>query len=307
MGQIAYIFPGQGAQVVGMGYELHRNSPAAKAVFDEANSVLGFDLAKLCFQGPEAELRETINAQPAIVTVSVACLKVASETDGCRPAPPAYVAGHSLGEYTALVAAGVLGFADALRLVRERGRLMQEAGIRQPGGMAAIIGLDEAIVEQVCQEAGAEIANLNSADQIVISGRRETVARALDLARALGARRVVPLDVSGAFHCSLMESTVGGMARAIARSSFHEPCVPIVVNSTAQPVNTADAVKSELIRQLCHCVQWHSSVEYMVRAGVSTFVEMGPGRVLSGLVKRIDRSIETMSLSDTELVRSINV
>lgn len=306
MGEVAYVFPGQGAQVVGMGYDLYGNSSVAKAVFDEANSVLGFDLRGLCFQGPEEELRQTINAQPAILAVSVACLKVATELSGRRLVPPSYVAGHSLGEYTALVAAGVLDFADALRLVRERGRLMQEAGTKEPGGMAAIIGLDEASVEQVCQQAGAEIANLNSTEQIVISGRREAVTRALDLARALGAKRVVPLDVGGAFHSSLMEPTIEGMARALARFNFREPRVPIVVNSTAQPVTTADAVRAELMRQLCHCVHWQRSVEYMLRAGVSIFVEVGPGRVLSGLIKRISRNIETLNLGDAELAKSLN-
>ncbi|MBI2908836.1 MAG: ACP S-malonyltransferase [Chloroflexi bacterium] len=288
-----------------MGSDLCLNSPVARTLFDEANSVLGFDLAKLCFEGPEDQLRQTINAQPAILSVSVACLKTVTENDNRRISRPSYVAGHSLGEYTALVAADVLDFADALRLVRERGRLMHEAGAKEPGSMAAVMGLDEATVEQVCQQAGAEIANLNSADQIVISGRREAVARALDLARALGARRVVPLDVSGAFHSSLMEPTIDGMVKAIGRFRFREPSVPIVVNSLARPVTTADAIKAELIRQLCHCVHWQRSVEYMVRAGVSTFIEVGPGQVLSGLIKRIDRNIEALSLNDAALAKKI--
>jgi [acyl-carrier-protein] S-malonyltransferase len=236
--------------------------------------------------------------------VSVACLRAASELN--NTAKPAFVAGHSLGEYTALVAANVLKFTDAIKLVRERGRLMQEAGQIKPGGMAAIIGLDEATLREICQESGAEIANFNCSGQIVISGSKEAIARATDLAKAKEARRVVPLPVSGAFHSSLMQPTVEGMAQAISQFKFNNPEVPIIVNSTAQPVTTVEAVKEELLRQLCHCVQWQPSVEYMVGEGVSTFIEIGPGQVLSGLIKRISAKVRVLNMSDPESIKAVN-
>lgn len=302
--KVAYVFPGQGSQTVGMGYELYQSSSEAKQVFEEANQALQFPLSRICFEGPEEELRETINAQPAILTTSIAYLRAASELNGTTK--PAFVAGHSLGEYTALVAANVLEFADAVRIVRERGRLMHEAGRSKPGGMAAIIGLDEASLEEVCLETGAQIANVNCSGQIVISGSRETLARSMDLAKTRGARRVVPLQVSGAFHSVLMEPAVAGMAQAISQVSFQPPEVPIVANSTAKPVTTADEVRGELIRQLCHCVQWQSSVEYMAEVGVSTFIEIGPGQVLSGLIKRINNELQVLNMSDVESIKAIS-
>lgn len=300
-GSLAYVFPGQGSQRVGMGLDLYHGFSSAREVFEEADDALGFPLSHLCFEGPEEELSQTVNAQPAILTVSLACLRAASQAAG-QLIGPAFMAGHSLGEYTALVAAGVLDFVDAVRLTRQRGRLMQEAGERVPGGMVAIIGLDELSVEQVCQEAGAQIANLNSPGQIVISGAKETLVRAADLARAMGARHIMPLKVSGAFHSPLMQPATDGMARAISELSFRHPTVPIVVNSTAEPVTSADAVKEELLRQLCYCVQWQRSVEYMVGAGVSTFIEIGPGQVLSGLIKRISNEAQILNVGDAESI-----
>jgi len=300
-GSLAYVFPGQGSQRVGMGLDLYQGFSSAREVFEEADDALGFSLSRLCFEGPEEELSQTANAQPAILTVSLACLKAASQVAG-QLICPAFMAGHSLGEYTALVAAQVLDFVDAVRLTRQRGRLMQEAGERVPGGMVAIIGLDELSVEQVCQEAGAQIANLNSPGQTVISGAKETLVRAADLARAMGARHIMPLKVSGAFHSPLMQPATDGMAKAISELSFRHPTVPIVVNSTAEPVTTDDAVKEELLRQLCYCVQWQRSVEYMVGAGVSTFIEIGPGQVLSGLIKRISNEAQILNVGDAESI-----
>ncbi|MEE9198444.1 MAG: ACP S-malonyltransferase [Dehalococcoidia bacterium] len=296
--QTAFIFPGQGSQVVGMGRELYDRSPAARKVFEEADEALDFPLTRLCFEGPQEELTLTYNAQPAIFTVSIAGLKYLEQVTGERQPQAAFVAGHSLGEYTALVAADSVAFPDALRLVRERGRLMQEATSITPGAMAAIIGLDEATTEDICQQTGMEMSNINSRDQIVISGPRENLPSALDMARARGARKVVPLAVSSAFHSALMEPTVEGMSRALESVVFSEPAIPIVANSSAEPVTTIDEVKKELVWQLCHCVHWLKSVEFMISSGVSTFVEIGPGQVLSGLVRRINPSVRTLSLKD---------
>jgi len=303
--KIAYVFPGQGSQEVGMGCELCQGSPQARQVFEEADQALQFPLSRLCFEGPAEELRETINSQPAILTASIAYLRATSELNGAIK--PTIVAGHSLGEYTALVAANVLEFADAVRLVRERGRLMQEAGKLKPGGMAAIIGLDEVTSEEICQETGAQIANINCSGQIVISGTKEAVAHAMDLAQSRGAVGVVPLEVSGAFHSTLMQSAVDGMAQAISRVDFRSPEVPIVVNSTATPVTTIGEVKEELLQQLCHCVRWQSSVEYMVTAGISTFIEIGPGIVLTKLIKRIAKNAQVLNMSDLETIKTIGL
>ena len=301
MPNIACVFPGQGSQAVVMGYDLFRSSPRARELFDEADEALQFPLSRLCFEGPEDELRQTVNAQPALLTVSIACLRVASELN--TPIKPSYLAGHSLGEYTALVAANAIDFADGVRLVRERGRLMQEAGEIRPGGMAAIIGLDQETVEEVSLETGAEVANINCPGQTVISGTREAVARCMDLAQARGAIGVVPLGVSGAFHSALMQPVVDGMAHAISQTSFRTPEVPIVANSSAKALTTIEDVKEELLRQLCNCVQWQPSVEHMVERGVSTFVEVGPGIVLTKLIKRISKNVQVLHMEDTASIK----
>lgn len=298
-GEIAYVFPGQGSQMVGMGSDLYQSSATAKAVFDEADSALGYPISQLCFRGPEEELQQTIYAQPAIMTVSVACLRAAIEAMGDNAIHPAFVAGHSLGEYSALVAAEVLDFADAVRLVRERGRLMHEAGLIRPGGMAALIGLDETCIAEICLETGVEIANFNSPGQIVISGPKGALAQAMDLARARGARHAIQLNVSGAFHSALMEPVVEGMAKAVSQFAFRDPSIPVVINGTGQPVTTAEAIRAELIWQLRNSIQWQRSVEYMIEAGVSTFVEIGPGRVLSGLIRRIGKDVRVLNIENT--------
>lgn len=291
-GKVAYVFPGQGSQWVGMAKELCSSSPQAKEIFEEADSVLGFSLSRLCFEGPEEILRQTVNAQPAILTVSIAYLRDAKHLKEA----PAFVAGHSLGEYTALVAAQVLDFATAVYLARERGRLMQEAGEREPGGMAAILGADESLINEICQQSGAQIANINCPGQIAISGSSEVLAQAINLSETKGARRVVPLQVSGAFHTPLMQTASIGLSKVISGITFHDPIIPILANTTAQPITTADAVKAELLDQLCHCVKWQRSVEYMIEMGVSTFIEIGPGQVLTGLIKRINKEVQTLNI-----------
>ena len=289
-----------------MGKDLYDSFAQAREVFEEADQALGFPLSRLCFEGPEEELSQTQNAQPAIVTVSLACLRVASGITGGLLCP-AFMAGHSLGEYTALAAAQVLDLKDAVQLTRWRGRLMEEVGREVPGGMVAIIGLDEVSLEEICQETGTQIANLNSPGQVVISGRREALVRAIDLARAMGVRRTIPLKVSGAFHSALMKPADEGMIEALSQLQFRDPVVPIVVNSTAQPVTTADGLKEELLRQLSTCVQWQRSVEYMVDAGVSTFIEIGPGHVLSGLIKRTSEESQVLNIADATSVGAIRL
>lgn len=291
--KVAYVFPGQGSQWVGMGHDLYVNLPEAKAVFEEADSILGFALSALCFEGPEDVLRQTVNAQPAIMAVSVAYLRTSPQLQD-RP-QPSFLAGHSLGEYTALVAAGSLSFADALRLARERGRLMQEAGNQTSGGMLAVIGLDEATVLSVCQATGTEIANINCPGQIAISGPSQVLDKAAQLAKEKGAQRVIPLPVSGAFHSRLMQPAADGMAQAVSNLRFQDAIIPIVANTTAQPMTSGNALKAELLSQLCHSVLWQKSVEWMIKEGAHEFVEIGPGQVLTGLIKRISKEAKAIS------------
>jgi [acyl-carrier-protein] S-malonyltransferase len=300
---LAWIFPGQGAQEVGMGLDVFNSCPEAREVFERADAILDMPLSRMCFEGPEDDLRQTVNQQPAIVAVSMAYLAAARcrHTDVLKP--PAMVAGHSLGEYSALIAAGALSFDNGLRLVRERGRLMQQAGNRNPGTLAAIIGLDESTLEEVCQETGAEICNVNTDNQIVIGGEHDAVARAMDLARARGARKVVPLNVSAAFHSSLMQPAATGMAAAIEQIEIRDPLVPVVANCSGTPLRTAQSIRQELIGQVSTAVQWRQSIQNMLRSGVSTFVEIGPGRVLNGLIRQIDRNaalVNIAKLSDIE-------
>jgi len=294
MSKVAFVFPGQGSQVVGMGRDIFQTSSMARQVFEEADETLGFSLSKLCFEGPENKLRQTKNTQPAIMTVSIACLRAAfGDKNGIQPV---FVAGHSLGEYTALVVAGVLSFSNGLRLVRERARLMQEAGEKRPGGMAAIIGLDLVSLQEVCRETGTEVANINSPKQTVISGTNKGLVWAMNLAKARGARKVIRLNVSGGFHSLLMQSAVEGLTRAISQFDFSDPMVPLVANITARPAFTVEEIKNGILQQVCGCILWQSSIEYMINAGVSTFIEIGPRQVLTKLIKKISSDVDVRNI-----------
>ncbi|HXH21267.1 MAG TPA: ACP S-malonyltransferase [Dehalococcoidia bacterium] len=283
---VAWLFPGQGAQEVGMGRDLWESSPAGREVLKAADRVLGFSLTQVCFDGPEEKLRDTRITQPAIMAVSLAALAAALEA-GAITARPAFVAGHSLGEYSALVAAGALSLEEGLRLIEVRARLMAEAGEANPGTLAAIMGMREEDVEAVCREAGADVCNLNLPDQTVVGGTREAVQRALALAKERGARRALELNVSGAFHSRLMRPAVEGLEEAVRRAEIGPPAVPVMSNVAAVPLRTADDVRAELPRQIISPVRWHQSVVNMSAAGVTAFVEFGPGKVLTGLVRRL--------------------
>ncbi len=301
----AYVFPGQASQKVGMGLSVYEKYASARVAFEEADAALGFSISRLCFEGPAEDLTKTVNVQPALVATSMACLRAAQEGLGSKLPHPAFVAGHSLGEYTALAAASVLSFGDALRLVRERGRLMYEAGLRRPGGMMAVIAFDRSPLQEVCDEAGVEISNVNAPGQLVISGSTDKLEKAAELAKAKGARRLIPLNVSGAFHSTLMEPVIAEFDRVLQSVTFHAPSVPVVSNVTALPLTDGAGMRQELLSQLRKCIQWQASVEFMTRNGVTTYYEIGPGTVLAGLIKRISPETLTINISGVEDIAAL--
>ncbi len=287
MSEIAFVFPGQGSQFAGMGKDLAADSPAARAIFEEADDALGFSLSKLCFEGPEADLKLTENTQPAILTVSVAAWQVLKG----QGIEPSYVAGHSLGEYSALVAAGALSFRDAVRMVRNRGRYMQEAVPPGIGAMAAILKLPEGALDAVLAEAAqgeiVSAANLNSPDQIVIAGHAGAVKRAMDLAKAAGAKRTIALPVSAPFHCALMKPAQERLKADLDAADFHDLPIPLINNWQAREIHSAAEAREGLYQQVPSPVRWTETIRYLAAQGVDDFEEVGPGTVLTGLIRTI--------------------
>lgn len=296
--ETAFLFPGQGSQAVGMGKDLFDRFPVARQTFDEADQALGKNLSQLCFEGPEDQLRLTENTQPAILTVSVAAWRVLDE----RGMKAAFVAGHSLGEYSAHVAAGTISFADAIRTVRNRGKYMQEAVPVGTGAMAAILGMTLDAVGAVCGDSAegevCEPANVNSPDQVVISGHAAAVERAVKLAQERGAKRAILLPVSAPFHCSLMKPAQEKLAIDLQKVKFAAPKIPVVCNVYAKPVEDAESSREALIRQVTGSVKWSESVQLLIARGVQTFIEVGPGKVLCGLMRQIDRSKKCLNVED---------
>ena len=295
--KIAFLFPGQGSQAVGMGKDLYLNSIAARDVFDEIDDILGRKLTTTMFEGRAEELTRTENAQPAIMATSIATWRAMEEATGVLQIPNA-TAGHSLGEYSALAVSGVLSVTDAVKLVLERGRLMQVACEERPGGMVALIGIDEITAEEICRESGAQMSTINTADQVILGGDHRSLAMAIDIATVRGARKAIPLQVGGAFHSGLMGPAQHGLNAVIDSLAFHDPFVPLIGNVAARSLNTGEEVREELRLQLTSCVQWNNTIRFMLDDGIQSFYEIGHGRILSGMVKGIDRGASITSIGD---------
>jgi [acyl-carrier-protein] S-malonyltransferase len=304
MGKVAFIFPGQASQYSGMGKELAEKYPAARAIFDEADKALSFSISKICFEGTEEELKQTAYTQPAILTVSVAALWALSE----KRIGADFVAGHSLGEYSALVAAGSLNFADAVKLVHKRGKYMQEAVPAGQGAMAAILGLSPAVVADACKRAAeggiCAPANLNSPEQTVISGEATAVKRAVEIASQLGAKRTVMLPVSAPFHSAMMMPAQEKLEKDLRATTFADPHVPVVTNVDADTIQKGDDAREALIRQVSMAVRWEESMRMLLDEGVNTFIEVGPGKVLTGLMRQIERSVTTLNVEDEKSLQA---
>ena len=296
MSKTALLFAGQGAQVVGMGQDLAEKFPTAKSWFERANTALGYDLTAICFTGPEAELTKTEHAQPGIFLASWVAFQLLKESVPNLAFDA--TAGLSLGEFTALTAAGTFSFEDGLRLVRQRGKFMQEACDVTKGGMAAIIGLDEALTREACAEAGVVLANLNCPGQLVISGEADKITKACELAKAKGAKRALPLPVAGAYHSPLMASAQTKLQAELARVTVNAPLVPVISNVTAQAHTTPAEISARLVEQVCASVRWEESMRALLAQGYTRFIELGPGSALSGFMKRIDKSAQMLNVAD---------
>lgn len=308
MSKIALLFPGQGSQYVGMGKDLCGLYPSARNIFDQADNILGFNFSKLCFHGPDSELNLTENAQPAVLTVSIACLEILKSLTSAAFFPVAAVAGHSLGEYTALVASGSLEFSQAVKLVRNRGRFMKEAAENNPGGMTAVIGLDRDRVEEICGESSIDgdmvtVANLNCPGQIVVSGTGRSLEQAEEKFKQTGAGKVVRLAVSGPFHSSLMESAAGKLADEMKNVEFKSPDSLFLPNVEGDFLSDTSRIKELLIKQIDHPVLWEDSVRKMLGCGITQFMEIGPGKVLTGLLRRIDKTATAFNIGDEESLK----
>ena len=295
MSKTALLFAGQGAQTVGMGSDLAATFPSAKAWFDRANAALGYDLSGVCFNGPDAELTKTENAQPGIFLVSWVCFELLKERVSFTFEA---TAGLSLGEFTALTAAGAMSFEDGLRVVRQRGRFMQEACDLTKGGMAAVIGLEEAPTREVCAEAGVVLANLNCPGQLVISGESEKIFNAVDLAKAKGAKRAIPLPVAGAYHSPLMASAQPKLEAELAKVKFEATQVPVISNVSALPYGRPNQIPIGLVEQVTSSVRWEESMRCLVNQGFTRFIELGPGTALSGFMKRISKDVQMLNVAD---------
>ncbi|OME89600.1 MULTISPECIES: ACP S-malonyltransferase [Paenibacillus] len=306
MGKTAFIFPGQGAQSVGMGKDAYDAVPAARDLFLAADDQLGFPLSSIIFNGPDEDLKQTVNTQPALLATSMAYL----EAIRGKGIEPDYVAGHSLGEYSALVCAGVLSFEEAVSIVRARGEYMEAAVPGSQGAMAAVLGADREALSELCKRITAEghvveLANMNCPGQIVISGSAQGVASAAERVKEAGGKRAIPLEVSGPFHSTLMKEAADRLAGKLEQAAFNTPSVPVVANVTARSVEDAAAIRGLLVEQVYSPVLWHDSVEWMIAQGVDTFVEIGPGSVLSGLIKKIDKSVKVINVNSLDSVSSL--
>ena len=300
MNKFALLFAGQGAQYVGMGKDLYETFPESKTVFDKADQVLDFSLSKLCFEGPQAELTKTQNCQPAILVTSIAAWEAFKSAASRKPQAASYAAGLSLGEYSALVAAGAIEFEDAVYLVRKRGEFMEEEALKSSGTMVSVIGLDLAVIKNICQETKVEIANINCPGQIVVSGGVKEIEAAAKLAEERGAKRVFPLEVSGAFHSSFMRGAALKLAGELERIKINTPDIPLISNVTANPVTEPAEIKANLIKQITGSVLWEDSMKFLLSEGIKNFMEIGPGKVLKGLMRRIDETAQVINIEKND-------
>ncbi|MFH1655858.1 MAG: ACP S-malonyltransferase [Candidatus Omnitrophota bacterium] len=306
MKDVAFIFPGQGAQYVGMGKEIHDEFPAAQTIFKKANEALGFDITRLCFEGPEQELKPTLNCQPAIFTVSIACLEALYSQRKSKHLNPNFMSGLSLGEYSALAAANAFSFQDGLRLVRQRAEFMEQEAKKNPGKMAAVLGMDVEKVKVICGSAGTQIANLNCPGQVVISGRQHNIDKAAELVKSEGAKFAI-LEVSGGFHSFLMKDAGKKLANLLDDIELKEPDIPVISNVTANPEIVLTEIRMNLIEQICSPVRWEDSVRYMVSAGIREFLEVGPGKILKGMLKRIDPELKVYNIEKPQDIEDLPV